>query len=100
MSTTCLLIIWDETQGKRGACEISTCLSKQTASVLSSSQVKEIAYYYITAYYRNQYVAVSMLHRLSYHNVDMMSHKFCERGPSQMDNDSVHAAIETAERKA
>ena len=38
--------LWDETQGKRGSCEIATCLMKNTLSICSASKdLKHITYY-------------------------------------------------------
>jgi hypothetical protein len=38
--------LWDETQGKRGSCEIAICLMKNSMSVCSpSNEIKEVTYY-------------------------------------------------------
>ena len=50
--------LWDETQGKRGSCEIAICLMKNSMSVCSpSNEIKEVTYYSDTSggQNRNQY---------------------------------------------
>jgi hypothetical protein len=100
-NTTCY--VWEETQAKRGSCEIATCLLKQTtATCTSKPHVKEITYYSDTCggQNRNQFVAASLHYSLTQNKtLEVINHKFFERGHSQMENDSVHAAIETAKKK-
>lgn len=95
--------LWDETQGKRGSCEIATCLMKNTVSICSASnQVKEITYYSDTCggQNRNQFVTASFLYTISQiPQLQTISHKFLQSGHSQMECDSVHSTIETAKGK-
>lgn len=92
--------VWDETNGKRGSCEIATCLMKNTFSV-SKSSVKEIVYYSDTCggQNRNQFVTASLLYTLfQCPNLNKISHKFLVSGHSQMECDSVHSTIEGAKK--
>jgi len=57
--------VWDETQGKRGSCEIAKCLMKNTMSVSSSSSPgREVTYFFDTCWgqNRNKCVAASLLY--------------------------------------
>lgn len=92
--------MWDETQGRRGANEIATCLFKHTTSVSrSSEQIREITYYSDTCpgQNRNQFVASSHLYSLEKNpSLVKINHKFLQSGNSQLECDSIHATIEHA----
>jgi hypothetical protein len=95
--------MWDETQGRRGSCEIATCLMTNIKSLCASNPgMQEITYFSDTCggQNRNQFVAASMLYSLTKNpSLKRLNHKFLEPGHSQMECDSVHATIETAKRK-
>ena len=95
--------LWDETQGKRGSCEIAICLMKNIMSVCSpSNEIKEVTYYSDTSggQNRNQYVAASLLCTLSrIPSLKKLNHKFLQSRHSHMKYDSVHSTIETAKKK-
>ena len=93
--------VWDESQCKRGSCEIATCLMKNTLSVCKIGTVKEIVYFSDSCggQNRNQYVTASLLYTLSQcPNLKAISHKFLVSGHSQMECDSVHSTIEGAKK--
>ena len=93
--------VWDETQCKRGSCEIATCLMKNTLSVCKIGTVKEIVYFSDSCggQNRNQYVTASLLYTLSQcSNLKAICHKFLVSGHSQMECDSVHSTIERAKK--
>lgn len=93
--------VWDESQAKRGSCEIATCLMKNTLSVCKTSTVKEIVYFSDSCggQNRNQYVTASLLYTLSQApQLERISHKFLVSGHSQMECDSVHSTIEGAKK--
>jgi hypothetical protein len=93
--------VWDETNCKRGACEIATCLLKNTLSVCRSGNVKEVIYFSDSCggQNRNQFVTASLLFTLSQvPNLRLISHKFLVSGHSQMECDSVHSTIEGAKK--
>ena len=93
--------LWDETQGKRGSCEIATCLHKNTQSICSSGPIEDVTYYSDTCggQNRNQFVAASYLYTVSkIPQLKTLNHKFLQSGHSQMECDSVHSAIESAKK--
>lgn len=93
--------VWDETQGKRGSSEISTCLLKNTVSACQTKRVKEIVYFSDTCggQNRNKFVTASHLYAISQlPTLEKISHKFLVSGHSQMECDSVHSTIEGAKK--
>lgn len=93
--------IWDETQCKRGSCEIATCLMKNTMTVCHSTNIKEVVYFSDSCggQNRNQFVTASHLYVISrLPQLQTINHKFLVSGHSQMECDSVHASIETAKK--
>jgi hypothetical protein len=95
--------LWDETLGKMGSCEIAICSMKNIMSVCSpSNEIKEVTYYSDTSggQNRNQYVVTSFLCTLSrIPSLKKLNHKFLQSPHSNMEYDSVHSTIETANRK-
>lgn len=95
--------LWDESQGGRGSCDIGTCLYYYISSIASGvSPVKTVTLYSDTCggQNRNQFTAAALHYTLmSLPNLQVINHKFFESGHSQMESDSVHAAIETAKKK-
>ncbi|MES9882503.1 MAG: hypothetical protein ABW185_16670 [Sedimenticola sp.] len=95
-NVTCYL--WDETQGSRGSCEVATCLMLHLNAITTkTSAVKEVTYYSDTCggQNRNQFVAAALLYSIqSMDKIECINHKFLESGHSEMECDSVHAAIE------
>lgn len=93
--------VWDETQGKRGSCEIATCLMKDTTMVCQSPDIKEIVYFSDSCggQNRNKFVTASHLFAITQQpQLQRISHKFLVSGHSQMECDSVHASIETTKK--
>ena len=91
--------MWDESQGKRGSCEIATCLLYQLRSLPSS--VTEATFFSdtCTGQNRNQFVAAALLHAvLNIPSIKIINQKFLETGHTEMEVDSMHAAIEFAKR--
>ena len=94
--------IWDETHGKRGSCEIATCLLKNSQSVCSSGNVDEITYFSDTyvGQNKNQFVAASYMYSITkISQLKAINHKFLQSGRSQMECDSVHSAIEQSKKQ-
>ncbi|CAC5378891.1 unnamed protein product [Mytilus coruscus] len=66
-----------------------------------NSHLKEITFYSDTCggQNRNQYVASAMLYALNQHkSIEIINHKFFERGHSEMEADSIHSAVERAKK--
>ena len=94
---TCYM--WDESEGGRGACEIGTCLIFYLRSLPAT--VKHVVFFSdtCTGQNRNQFVAAALLHAIKIlPNIDVIEHKFLEPGHTQMECDSMHAAIEHAKK--
>ena len=96
--------LWDETQGKRGANEISTCLIRNTSSICASlKKTNEITYFSdaCIGQNRNRFVSASLLYSInnSPESLQVINHKFLESGHSQMECDSMHACIEGAKKE-
>ncbi|XP_070212669.1 uncharacterized protein [Littorina saxatilis] len=85
---------WDETEAKRGACEIATCLLMYIASL--SSHVKDVILYSdcCGGQNRNQYFATCFMHAVNtIPNINSITHKYLEPGHTQLECDSMHSAI-------
>ncbi|CAC5387443.1 unnamed protein product [Mytilus coruscus] len=97
---TCYL--WDEVNGGRGSNEIGSCILMHINSVAEkNTHLKEITFYSNTCggQNRNQYVASAMLYALKQHkSIEIINHKFFERGHSEMEADSIHSAVERAKK--
>lgn len=92
--------LWDETDGKRGSCEIATCLLKSTQS-FCSAKATEVTYYSDTCggQNRNTFVAASYLYSIvRIPQLRAINHKFLQSGHSQMECDAVHSTIEHAQK--
>lgn len=95
---TCFL--WNETEGQRGSCEVATCLHKYIKSL--PPNVNHICFYSdnCMGQNRNKYVTAALLYTVSKSNyIDIIDQKYLEAGHTQMECDSMHAAIEYAKRK-
>lgn len=92
--------LWDETQGKRGSCEVGTCVFMYVNSVASkTSGIEEITLYSDTGggQNRNQFVASCLVHCLhETPSLKIINQKFLESGHSEMECDSIHSSIEHA----
>ena len=96
--------VWDETNGARGSCEIGTCILMNISSITDNDpNVKEITYYSDTCsgQNRNQFVASALLYAINQSDtLETINHKFLEKGHSEMESDSIHAAVEHAKKGA
>lgn len=91
--------VWDETQGRRGSCEIATCLLYYLRSLPTS--VTHVSLYSDSCpgQNRNQFVATCLIYAVqTIPNLSTVDHKFLETGHTQMECDSIHAAIEFAKK--
>lgn len=90
---------WDETEGKRGACEIATCLFMYISSLPAS--VHDVTIYSDCCAWQNrkQYLATSFMHAVNtIPHVQSITHKYLVTGHTQMECDSMHSAIATAKK--
>ncbi|XP_062602831.1 uncharacterized protein LOC134264549 [Saccostrea cucullata] len=91
--------IWNETDAKRGSCEIATCLFLFNKSV---GPKEEIVYFSdsCTGQQRNLQFSTMCLYTVVNLPINVLTHYYFERGHSQMEGDSVHATIECATKKS
>ncbi|KAK7106444.1 hypothetical protein V1264_017700 [Littorina saxatilis] len=92
--------VWDETHGRKGSCEIATCLFHHLKCL--PPQVKHVILYSdtCTGQNRNQYVAAALLQAVQQlPNLECIDQKFLTSGHTHMECDSMHSAIETAKKK-
>ncbi len=91
--------IWDGTNGKRGSCEISTCLYKYVLSI--SLHITEFIFCSDTCggQNRNQFASIMFCHLVkTIPKIKIIDHKFLEKGHSYNRCDNVHGTIETNSR--
>lgn len=94
---TCYM--WNEGQGRRGSCEIATCLLIYLQSLPRTT--KEVTFFSdsCTGQNRNRYVAAALLYAVQHiPYIQVINQKFLESGHTDMEVDSMHAAIEFAKR--
>ena len=91
--------MWNETDGRRGANEIGSCLYRYINSL--SPLIQNVCLYSdnCTGQNRNQYVAACLLYTVNKSaSLQIIDHKFLESGHTQMGSDSIHAAVEFAKK--
>ncbi|XP_057665824.1 uncharacterized protein LOC130899701 [Diorhabda carinulata] len=89
---TCYL--WDETEGKRGSVEISTCIYN---FIMNKPEIRHVRMMSdnCAGQQKNVTFSIMCLHLLKVHPVlEVIDHKFFESGHTQMECDSIHGKIE------
>ncbi|MEW8548265.1 MAG: hypothetical protein AB2693_32575, partial [Candidatus Thiodiazotropha sp.] len=92
--------LWNETEGNRGSCEIGTCLLLYLKSL--PSNIDHVCFFSdsCTGQNRNRFIATALMHAVStLPYIKTVDHKYLESGHTQMECDSMHAAIETAKKR-
>ena len=89
---------WTEIDGKRGSCEIGTCLYKYIKQL--PPEVTEVTLYSDTCggQNRNQHVVAMLLYAVQTTHISVIHQKFLESGHSEMEVDSMHASIERTKK--
>lgn len=89
---------WTEVNGRKGSCEIGTCLIKYIHNL--PPEVKEISFFSDTCGGQNRNVQISalFLNLVQKTNLEVIEQKFLESGNSFMEVDSMHSAIERQKR--
>ena len=90
---------WQETEGKRGAIEIGTCIYEYLKSLPNT--IKEVSLWSDTCsgQNRNQYIATMFLFALkSLPHLSKITHNDLESGHSSMEVDSMHSSIESEKK--
>jgi hypothetical protein len=91
-------LCWSEINGKKGSCEIGTCLYYYLKEGLPAN-VKHLTIFSDTCggQNRNRNIAALLLWTVQNHNhLNIIEQKFLESGHTYMEVDSMHAAIENA----
>ena len=90
--------VWWETQGKRGSCEIASCLYYFNQKI---GNKMELIYFSdtCTGQQRNLYFCMMCLYSVVNFPIQVITHNYFERGHSQMEGDRVHSTIETSTKK-
>ncbi|CAG9772073.1 unnamed protein product [Ceutorhynchus assimilis] len=85
---------WTEINGKKGSCEIGTCLWKYIQTL--PPEVKHLSLFSDTCggQNRNQQIAALLLYAVQNSHLEIIEQKFLESGHSFMEVDSMHSAIE------
>ena len=94
---TCFM--WSEVNGRRGSCEIGTCLMKYLQQ--QPETVKHVTLFSDSCggQNRNQFVAAGLLYMVRTSSISVIEQKILESGHTQMEVDSMHSCIEQAKKK-
>ena len=90
--------LWNELDGKRGSSEIGSCIRHYLSSLPVT--VKRVSFHSDPCgrQNRNQYVASVLMHSVQSLPLEEITLNFLETGHTQMECDSMHAAIELAKK--
>ncbi len=91
--------LWDETEGKRGAAEISSILLKYLQNL--PKNVNHITSFSDTCagQNRNRFITATMMYAVqTLNNINTIDLKYMESGHSYLEADAMHATIEAASR--
>lgn len=85
---------WTEINGKKGSCEIGTCLLKYIRTL--PPEIKHLSLFCDTCggQNRNQQIAALLLYVVQNSHLEIVEQKFLESGHTFMEVDSMHSAIE------
>lgn len=88
--------VWDETQGKRGANEICSCLYEYVSRIVTTKPGSAIILYTENcgAQQKNQFLMALYIFMLQKLEVSSILHKFLVKGHTQNLCDNVHSVIE------
>lgn len=87
-----LRVMWDETEGDRGSCEIATCLITYLKSLPSS--VRHVCFYSdcCTGQSRNQSISTALRNAVKTStSIQILEQKFLQSGHTQMECDRLNA---------
>ena len=92
-------MLWDETEGRRGGNEIGTCIYIYLQSLPPA--VQNVTFYSDNCggQNKNRYFATALIYALQQSkHITSIDHKFLETGHTNMEVDSIHAAVEHAKK--
>lgn len=91
--------VWNETDGRRGALEIATCLYRYLSYLPTTVQSVRFFSDSCIGQNRNRYVSFALALAVQrYPSIRVIDQKFLETGHTYMECDSCHSAIETAKK--
>ncbi|XP_060810179.1 uncharacterized protein LOC106142604 isoform X1 [Amyelois transitella] len=89
---------WDETEGKRGANEIESCILNYIEQMIQVHPGKELDFIFYSdnccGQQKNKYLLTAYAYAVQKMKVKSVTHKFLIRGHSQNEGDNVHSVIE------
>lgn len=89
--------LWAEMDGKRGACEVGSCLVQYISSLPDTIDHVILYSDCCSGQNRNQYIFAALLFALEQNpHIKSIEQKFLVSGHTEMEVDSVHSAIEKA----
>ena len=90
--------LWNETHGNRGANEIGTCIFTYLKSL--DPKIKHVTFFSdcCSGQNRNRYVCAILMNAVNVLQLDVIDHKFLIPGHTMMECNSMHSAIERAQR--
>ena len=92
--------LWNEAISSRGACEIASCLFSFIQDMSGKGKKDFIMYSdNCCAQNKNKYFLTMLWYCLQKFNLRSITQKYLEKGHTQNEGDSIHAAIESASRK-
>lgn len=97
-ATDVVCYFWDETEGKRGAVEIGSCILDYIKSQVDHTPNKEIDVIFYSdncgGQQKNKFLLSVYAYAVNKLRVKSITHKFLIRGHSQNEGDNVHSVIE------
>lgn len=91
--------VWNETDGKRGSCEIGSCLWKKLVSLPAGVTKVSLTCDSCGGQNRNRFIAALLLHAVRTLRLERIDLTFLESGHTYMECDSMHSCIETAKKR-
>ncbi len=90
---------WTECNGKRGSCEVGTCMSKYLESLPQTTKHVYLFSDCCGGQNRNQFTAAAILAAAQQFSFETITLCFLESGHTQMEVDSMHSAIENTKKR-
>lgn len=93
---------WSESDAKRGAVEIGTCIWKYFEHITKDSEKPLNVIFYsdnCAGQNKNKFITTLYMYAVNFFNIESITHKFLIRGHTQNEADSVHSLIEKEVKK-
>ncbi|KAF6212705.1 hypothetical protein GE061_013231 [Apolygus lucorum] len=90
--------LWDETQGRRGAVEIASCVYSYVMSMDNVKEVRMMSDGCGGQQKNHLFMSMCMLLCRTHPTLQVVDHKFFETGHTEMECDSIHSKIESASK--